>query len=120
MRSPLSPEAIEASRERLTHIATSLYVREGAVLPTGSRTDRPDYDYLDGLVLAVYPANAASADRLRTVSVTTPDGRSADFTIVRTAGKVRVTSGSGSPWSVKVSTGGDVVGQSDGEAIIQL
>lgn len=30
MRSPLSPEAIEASRERLTDIATSLYVREGA------------------------------------------------------------------------------------------
>jgi alpha-D-xyloside xylohydrolase len=44
-----------------------LYVREGAVLPIGSRTDRPDYDYLDGLTLRVYPG--ADARELELVAV---------------------------------------------------
>jgi len=33
-----------------------LFVRDGAVLPFGSRDDRPDYDYLDGLELRLYGA----------------------------------------------------------------
>jgi alpha-D-xyloside xylohydrolase len=42
---------------RETHGFDSLpvYVRPGAVIPRGARDDRPDYNFLDGLVLEVYP-----------------------------------------------------------------
>lgn len=53
-----------------------LYVRPGAVIPWGARTDRPDYDYLDGLRLRVFPGGTGT----RSVTVTTPDGRSEQFT----------------------------------------
>ncbi|GAA2580008.1 hypothetical protein GCM10009862_19050 [Microbacterium binotii] len=49
-----------------------LYVRPGAVLPWGARDDRPDYDYLEGLTLRVFPGGEGIAE----VIVTTPDGRS--------------------------------------------
>ena len=55
-----------------------LYVREGAVLPIGGRVDRPDYDYLDGLTVRVYPGATDGA----ATTVTAPDGRSARFTVV--------------------------------------
>ncbi len=48
-----------------------LYVREGALLPVGGRVDRPDYDYLDGLTVRVYPGATDGAG----VTVTAPDGR---------------------------------------------
>jgi alpha-D-xyloside xylohydrolase len=66
-----------------------LYVREGAVLPIGARTDRPDYDYLDGLTVRVYPGAADGAG----VTVTTPDGASARFTVE--GGDVRVEGAAG-------------------------
>ena len=66
-----------------------LYVREGAVLPIGARSDRPDYDYADGLVLELYPTDAVGT---RTVSVTLIDGGSVSFTIERTATGAVVTS----------------------------
>ncbi|GAA2075903.1 alpha-xylosidase [Microbacterium hatanonis] len=49
-----------------------LYARPGAVIPWGARSDRPDYDYLDGLTLRVFPGGEGEAE----VTVTTPDGRS--------------------------------------------
>lgn len=55
-----------------------IFVREGAVLPVGGRVDRPDYDYLDGLTVRVYPGATDDAG----VTVTAPDGRSARFTVV--------------------------------------
>nr|WP_315266622.1 alpha-xylosidase [Microbacterium lemovicicum] len=58
-----------------------LYVRPGAVLPWGAREDRPDYDYLDGLTLRVFPGGTGVA----TVTVTTPDGRSREFEADRAA-----------------------------------
>ncbi len=68
-----------------------LYVREGAVLPLGARTDRPDYDYLDGLTVRVHPGAADGAG----VTVTRPDGASARFTVdggeVRADGAARFT-----------------------------
>ncbi|HET6302799.1 alpha-xylosidase [Microbacterium sp.] len=56
-----------------------LYVRPGAVLPWGARDDRPDYDYLDGLALRVFPGGSGTAS----VRVTTPDGRSQVFEVDR-------------------------------------
>ncbi|WP_311242917.1 alpha-xylosidase [Microbacterium sp. WCS2018Hpa-23] len=52
-----------------------LYVRPGTVLPWGSRTDKPDYDYHDGLKLRVFPGGEGTA----TVTVTDPDGESKTY-----------------------------------------
>jgi alpha-D-xyloside xylohydrolase len=78
----LTGEKVEGGRwVRETHgfLSLPLYVRPGAVLPWGARTDRPDYDYLDGLALRVFPGGTGAAE----VAVTTPDGRSQTFTVDR-------------------------------------
>ena len=70
-----------------------LYVRDGAVIPVGCRDDRPDYDYLDGLTLQVYPSSiAVTAEGTRQTTVTTPSGESAVFTVARSADRVSVKS----------------------------
>lgn len=56
-----------------------LYVRPGAVLPWGARDDRPDYDYLDGLTLRVFPGGEGVAE----VTVTAPNGRTETFRVDR-------------------------------------
>ncbi|MGW8482298.1 alpha-xylosidase [Microbacterium sp. NPDC055903] len=68
---------------RETHGFTSLplYVRPGAVLPWGARTDRPDYDYVDGLALRVFPGGEGTAE----LTVTTPDGTAHSYTVDRAA-----------------------------------
>ena len=65
---------------RETHGFDSLpvYVRPGAVIPRGARADRPDYDYLDGLVLDVYP-DAEAIDT--SVDVVTADRRRVTFQV---------------------------------------
>ena len=40
--------------KNVSYFMIPCFVREGAVIPIGSRDDRPDYDYMDGLVLNVY------------------------------------------------------------------
>lgn len=47
-----------------------LYVRPGAALPWGARTDRPDYDYHEGLDVRVFPGGSGHGS----VTVTSPDG----------------------------------------------
>ncbi|SFS15083.1 alpha-D-xyloside xylohydrolase [Microbacterium sp. cf046] len=64
-------------RERHGFTSIPLYVRSGAVIPWGARTDRPDYDYLDGLRLRVFAGGSGT----REVTVATPDGRSQTFTV---------------------------------------
>jgi alpha-D-xyloside xylohydrolase len=97
-----------------------LYVRDGAVLPIGARADRPDYNYLDGLTLQLYPSSLPEAlDGSRQVTVTTPDGDSAVFTIQRSDGHATVTSPSSSTWSVRV-VGGQTVATTTGEVEIAL
>jgi alpha-D-xyloside xylohydrolase len=99
-----------------------LYVRDGAVLAVGARDDRPDYDYLDGLVLRVYPTSnpgptSNAGQHARTVvTVTTPDGTAADFTVDRRPDGVTVTSASTAPWSVDVVGGGAPSTAVDGSA----
>lgn len=76
----LTGEQVQGGRwRRENHGFTSLplYARPGAVIPWGARTDRPDYDYLDGLELRVFPGGSGSRD----VMVTSPDGRSATFEV---------------------------------------
>jgi alpha-D-xyloside xylohydrolase len=82
--------------EKHGFLSLPLYVRESAVLPIGARTDRPDYDYLDGLELRVY----AGGDGETSIAVTAPDGREATFTVTRSGGSATVATDSG----VKVTT----------------
>ncbi|MCX7520835.1 alpha-xylosidase [Microbacterium sp. STN6] len=104
-------------RERHGFASLPLYVREGAVIPVGARDDRPDYDYLDGLRLDVYAADAASA--ARTLTVTSPDGTAADFVIERTDDAVRLRSTSRGAWSVKVVGAGEEIRPVDGEVSVR-
>lgn len=94
-----------------------LYVRDGAVLPTGSRTDRPDYDYLDSLTLRVYPASATNVTR--TITVTTPAGVTAQFVIERSAQRVTVASTIAAGWRVHL-VGGETTAARDGKVMIDL
>ncbi|WP_062377483.1 alpha-xylosidase [Demequina pelophila] len=58
----LTGERVEGGRwvrENHGFDSLPLYVRPGAVIPRGARADRPDYDYLEGLVLDVYPTEDA-------------------------------------------------------------
>ncbi len=100
-----------------------LYVRDGAVLAVGGRDDRPDYDYLDGLTLVLYPCSLpgdrGSSHQVNQITVTTPAGVSAVFTIVRENGRARISSPSVSTWSVRVS-GGRTVTTTTGEAEVTL
>ncbi len=47
------------------------------MLPWGGRTDRPDYDYLDGLTLRVFPGGSGTSS----ITVTTPSGSSRTFDV---------------------------------------
>jgi alpha-D-xyloside xylohydrolase len=97
-----------------------LYVRDGAVLAIGAREDRPDYDYLDGLTLELYPSSLPGVlDGSRQVTVTTPQGESAVFTIERSGSRAKVSSPSASTWSVRVA-GGQTVATTTGEVEVEL
>lgn len=87
-----SGETVEGGRWlRETHDVHSLplYVREGAVIPVGARADRPDYDYLDGLALEVFPGPAGE----RTVRVVTIDGVAHDLTVASDGTRATVAAG---------------------------
>ncbi len=62
--------------ERHGFSSLPLYVREGALVATGARDDRPDYDYLDGLTVTAYPGAFTGQRRIR---VQNPDGRAVEF-----------------------------------------
>jgi len=94
-----------------------LYVRDGAVLPRGARTDRPDYDYLDGLVLELFPGTL-SLDDSRSVTVTTPEGTEATFDIDRTVSGATVSARGGEAFAVRVGTGEPVASDS-GKVVLQ-
>ncbi|MDO8119818.1 alpha-xylosidase [Isoptericola sp. b490] len=79
-------------RERHGFDSLPLYVREGAVLARGARDDRPDYDYLDGLVLEVY---SGGAELDTTVDVVTTDGDRVTFRVTGSGGVVRAVAEDG-------------------------
>ena len=77
----LTGERVDGGRwVRETHGYDSLplYVRPGAVIPRGARSDRPDYDYLDGLMLDAYLDGEEFGGA---VDVVTVEGRRVTFTI---------------------------------------
>ncbi|MGW2148935.1 alpha-xylosidase [Nonomuraea bangladeshensis] len=95
----LTGERAEGGRwrtERHGFTSMPIYVREGAVLPVGARDDRPDYDYLDGLTLRVYPG----PDGEKTLTVTDQaTGLPARFTVTRSGDEVSVSSDLAFGWS---------------------
>ena len=79
-----------------------IYVREGAVLPIGARNDRPDYDYLDGITLIVYPARDG---KTRELTVTEPSGRAAHFVVKPSPGVITITTVAGVRFSSQLAGG---------------
>jgi alpha-D-xyloside xylohydrolase len=69
-----------------------LLVRPGAVIPLGNRTDRPDYDYRDGVTLRIFGPSSSTP-----VTV-------GDTTFVVTPGRVE-RHGAALPWRVEIVGG---------------
>jgi len=97
-----------------------LYVRPGTVLPVGARTDRPDYDYADGVRLDLY--GIEDGHRSRTVVPGLGGTPGATFTVTRTGGRVVVEAqGAAGPWSVRlVGGGGPTVDAGAGATRVEL
>ncbi|MFC3687435.1 alpha-xylosidase [Aquipuribacter hungaricus] len=73
--------------ERHGFDSAPLWVHEGAVLVTGSRSDTPDYDYADGALVTVHPGEGD-----RAVVVTHPTtGAVTTFRVARDASGATVT-----------------------------
>ncbi|GAW50132.1 MULTISPECIES: alpha-xylosidase [unclassified Nocardioides] len=66
-----------------------LLVRPNTVLPLGARDDRPDYDYADGVRLAVF--ELADGAEIETVLRTVDGARGTVFTTSRAGTTIRVT-----------------------------
>jgi alpha-D-xyloside xylohydrolase len=103
---------------RDTHdvLSLPLWVREGTVLATGARTDRPDYDYLDDLLVTVYPGTAGTT----VTRVTSPEtGETATVTTVRGESDVRVSVDAPAGATVRVRlAGGEASDLIDGKATL--
>jgi alpha-D-xyloside xylohydrolase len=85
-------------REQHGFDSLPVYVRPGAVLPVGSRSDRPDYDWADGVTLRLFEL----ADGHRSVTQV----GAATFVVSRTGDEVLVEArGTDAPWSVEVAGG---------------
>jgi alpha-D-xyloside xylohydrolase len=91
-------------RETHGFLSLPVYVRPGTVLPWGAETERPDYDYANGVTLRVFElADGATASFV----VPTPDGGIAARGTVQRAGNTytaRVVEGALRDWSLQVST----------------
>jgi alpha-D-xyloside xylohydrolase len=98
----LNGEVIEGARwVRETHdfMSLPLLVRPNSVIPLGNRTDKPDYDYSDGVTLRVYQLG----DRQQTnVEIPTLEGKiETVFDIKREKNILRIQrQGSAKPWNV--------------------
>ncbi len=102
----LTGESAEGGWRDEVHDVTSapLWVREGAVLVTGSRDDRPDYDYADDPLVTVYPGGGD-----RDVVVTDPSsGAEVVYRVRRGDDVVTVTAEPARPFRARVAGGAEV------------
>ncbi len=97
---------------RTASTASRCSVRPGAVIPIGARDDRPDYDYRDGVTLAAF----AGADGTRTVSVATPDGEVAEYTVRREGSTLTASGPDGSGFTLLDVATGRTAASSGGRA----
>ena len=92
-------------RETHPFDSVPLWVREGAVLATGNRADRPDYDYTEGVLVTVYPGGADE----RSITVANPlNGASMRITVNRGALGLSLESDSVRPFRARLSRGDSV------------
>jgi alpha-D-xyloside xylohydrolase len=93
--------------------SVAVFARPGSVIATGSRDDRPDYPYADGVTLNVFQlADGAEV----TTAVPSVDGsRAATFVTTREGDVLRVrrTAAVAAPWSVVVN-GAARIGEAEG------
>jgi alpha-D-xyloside xylohydrolase len=85
-------------RETHDFLSLPLLARPNSIIPVGNRTDRPDYDYADGLTLQVYEIEQGE----KTVSIPDPSGESGQtFTLLRSGSSLEVErTGLAKPWSL--------------------
>jgi len=87
----LTGETVDGPRwvkERHGFDSVPLLVRPGSVIATGSRDDRPDYSYVDGVTLNLF----ALPDGVLETSVPALDGSpAATYRITRTGDELRVS-----------------------------
>ncbi|WP_317229507.1 alpha-xylosidase [Clavibacter sp. MX14-G9D] len=101
---------------REVHDVMSLpvWVREGAVLATTERVDRPDHDHLDGLIVTIHPGGTGT----RTTRVTSPTtGRQVDVRVVHGQDGVEVTADPDVPLRVRLH-GGPLTSLTDGKVTL--
>lgn len=106
-----------------------LWVRGNAVLVTGSREDRPDYDYTDNPLVTVYPGapdggtagggtEPAAVVVEKTVRITNPDG--AEVTVAAQIGASETTliRSDGGAFRARLGNG-RIVSSTQGKAVLQ-
>lgn len=71
-------------RKEFSVLEAAVYVRQGAVLPLGTVTDRPEYDWATDVEFHAY---AAGEGQRKTVAVPTPDGGFARFEVTVAGGQ---------------------------------
>jgi alpha-D-xyloside xylohydrolase len=90
-----------------------LLVRPGTALPIGSRDDRPDYDYADGVTLQLY--QLTDGQHVTVCIPTTTGDETCSFTVSRTGERVHVDrTGSAAPWRILLVGQPMVAGVSSG------
>jgi alpha-D-xyloside xylohydrolase len=94
-----------------------LLVRPGAVIPIGGRDDSPEYDYADGVTLALFGVDALTAQSVRVPAL--GGGPGATFEVDRDGGTITVRRAAGAdlPWSVRLPAGVRVADHSGAEVV---
>jgi len=104
-----------------THDVLSLpvYVRPDTVLPVGSRSDRPDYDWADGVTLRLF--ELSDGHRSETVVPAADGGEPTTFVVTRQGDDVRVTvRNAAGPWRVQVEQTDLQVKVADGREVVEI
>jgi alpha-D-xyloside xylohydrolase len=99
-------------REQHGFTSLPLLVRPGSVIAVGGRSDRPDYEYADGVTLQVYQLGDGAQV---TTAVPAIDGTvAAEFVTRRQGGRLRIERTKGAaPWRVLVGGVSSVVAPAD-------
>lgn len=95
-----------------------VYQRPGSVLPVGARTDRPDYDWADGVTLRV--AEPVDGARVVVAVPASDAGAAAEFVVTRDGSRLVVEArGARGAWGVEV-VGGPSARAASGETELVL
>lgn len=106
-------------REEHGFSSLPVYVRPDSVLPVGARTDRPDYEWADGVTLRLFEL----ADQHRSVVVVpaSDGGDPTTFVVERTGDAVRVEArGAVGPWNVQGGLDGPGASAIAGQTTVEL